>query len=110
MHGPFVDTDGDGSTAWTAAASKNPSDLDSAIDHELLRPVWPALYHRPACSSSGCLANSADPFHHDNLGCSYQRQCEPGNAPCQHFKDSKIKFTQRFQNVHLGNPVKTAIL
>lgn len=109
MHGPFVDTDGDGSTTRTAAASKNPSDLDSAIDHELLRPVWPALYHQPACSSSGCLANRLTHFTMTTWAAP-TKGCEPGNTPCQHFKDSKIKFTQRFQNVHLRNPVKTATL
>lgn len=86
---------GDGSPTWTAAASKNPGDLDSAIDPGLLWPVWLPVGQQPACSFTGCLANSADPFHHDNLGCSAKGQAQ-GNPRCWHFKDFKIKFTWSF--------------
>lgn len=92
VHESFVNPAGDGSPTWTAAASKNPGDLDSAIDWELLWPALLPLRQHPACSFMGCLVNSADPFHHDNLGCSTKGYVR-GNAHCWHFKDFKINFT-----------------
>lgn len=95
IQGSFVNPAGDGSPTWTAAASKNPSDLDSATDQALIRAVWLSLYQQPACSSMGCLANSADLFHHDNPGCS-TKGCVQENTHRWHFKDFKIKFLQSF--------------
>lgn len=109
VHESFVNPVGDGSPTWTAAASKNPGDLDSAIDWGLLWPTLPPLHQQPARSFMGCLANSADPFHHDNLGCSAQG-CAHGNTHGWHFKDFKIKFTQSFRKTHLEVLTKADIL
>lgn len=91
----FVNPAGDGSPTWPAAASKNPRDLDSAIDRGLLWPALLPLRQQRARSLTGCLANGGDPFHHDNPGCS-PRGCVQGNLHGWHFKDFKMKFTQGF--------------
>lgn len=103
VHCGFVNPIGDGSPTWTAAASKDSADLDSAIDRGLVLPVLPSLRQQPACSFMGCLANSADPSHHDNLGCS-TKGCVWGNAHCWCFKGSSIKFTQSFSKTTFRKP------
>lgn len=90
---------GDGGPTSTAATSKNPGDLDSAIDQGLLCLRGPPLGPATCAQFHGvALANSADPFHHDNSGCSCQRPVHRVTLAAGILKISKLSLLRVSEN------------